>query len=69
MFLPGLPSKSSSRQKVLATVYGKWHPKKSGLWGCKETGSLFIAIGELHVGLAWDIRVIPLREQIDPDIS
>jgi hypothetical protein len=35
----------------------------------KETGSQFIAIGELHVSLAWDIRVIPLREQIHPKIS
>jgi hypothetical protein len=32
------------------------------LWGCKEGRKrdlVFIAIGELHVGLAWDIRVIP----------
>jgi hypothetical protein len=25
----------------------------------KKRDLLFIAIGELHVGLAWDIRVIP----------
>jgi hypothetical protein len=30
---------------------------------------VFIAIGELHVGLAWDIRVIPFCKQIDPNIS
>jgi hypothetical protein len=30
---------------------------------------VFIAIGELHVGLAWDIRVIPFWKQIDPNIS
>jgi hypothetical protein len=28
-----------------------------------------IAIGKLHVGMAWDIRVIPFCEQIDPKIS
>jgi hypothetical protein len=30
---------------------------------------VFIAIGELHVGLAWDIRVIRFCKQIDPKIS
>jgi hypothetical protein len=30
---------------------------------------VFIAIGELHVGLTWDIRVIPFWKQIDPNIS
>jgi hypothetical protein len=29
---------------------------------------VFIAIGELHVGLAWDVRVIPFPEQIEPKI-
>jgi hypothetical protein len=30
---------------------------------------LFIAIGKLHVGLAWGIRAIPCWKQIDPNIS
>jgi hypothetical protein len=56
-----LPSKSSDRsslQKVMATVYGKWHPKKFGLYFfgvARKRDLVFIAIGELHVGLAWDI--------------
>jgi hypothetical protein len=29
----------------------------------------FITIGELHVGLAWDIQMIPFCKQIDPKIS
>jgi hypothetical protein len=28
-----------------------------------------IAIGEFHLGLAWDIRVIPFCKPIDPKIS
>jgi hypothetical protein len=30
---------------------------------------VFIAIGELHMGLAWDIRVIPFCKQSYPNIS
>jgi hypothetical protein len=30
---------------------------------------VFIAIGELHVGLAWDIRVILFSNKTSPDIS
>jgi hypothetical protein len=30
---------------------------------------IIITIGELHVGLAWDIRVIPLFKKIPPNIS
>jgi hypothetical protein len=39
------------------------------LWSCKETDLVFIAIGELHMGLAWDIRVIHFSKKIDPNIS
>jgi hypothetical protein len=54
------------------TVYEKWHPKKSGLYlfgVARKRDLVFIAIGELHVGLAWDIRVIHFCKQIDPKIS
>jgi hypothetical protein len=49
----------------------KLNPKKFGLWGsrCKETGSRVHRHRRTSRGLAWDIRVISLREQIDPDIS
>jgi hypothetical protein len=30
---------------------------------------VFIAIGEIHVGLAWDIRVIHFWKKIIPNIS
>jgi hypothetical protein len=30
---------------------------------------VFIAIGELHVGLAWDIRVILFSKKTFPNIS
>jgi hypothetical protein len=74
LFLPGLPSKSgdrSSPQKV-TTVYERWHPKKFGLYffGVARKRSLvFIAIGELHMGLAWDIPVILFSKKIAPNIS
>jgi hypothetical protein len=61
---PWPPSKSDDRssiQKVPTTVYEKWNPKKSGLYFfgvARKRDLVFIAIGELHVGLAWDIRVI-----------
>jgi hypothetical protein len=54
------------------TVYGKWRPKKFGLYFfgvARNRDLVFIAIGELHVGLAWDIRVIPFCKQIGPNIS
>jgi hypothetical protein len=62
-----------SPQKV-TTVYEKWHPRKFGLYFFgvarkRELVFIAIAIGELHVGRAWDIRVIPFRKKIDPNIS
>jgi hypothetical protein len=52
----------------------KWHPS---IWvfslflsfflrGCKERDLVFIeiAVGEIHVGLAWDSPVIPFSKQI-----
>jgi hypothetical protein len=35
----------------------------------KKWDLLFIAIGELHVGLAWDIRFIFFSKKIPPKIS
>jgi hypothetical protein len=35
----------------------------------RDLSFITITICELHVALAWDIRVIPLREQIDPSVS
>jgi hypothetical protein len=39
--------------------------------GLQGNGILYSSpsIGELQVGLAWDIRVIPFYKQIDPNIS
>jgi hypothetical protein len=42
------------------------------LWGCKEGRKrdlVFIAISELHVGLAWDSRVILFSKKIGLDSS
>jgi hypothetical protein len=47
-------------------------PKEISLFGvARKLGLVFITItiGELHVGLAWDIRVIRFSKKIDLDIS
>jgi hypothetical protein len=54
------------------TVYEKWHPNNFGLYlfgVARKRELVLIAIGELHVGLAWDIRVIHFSKKIPPNIS
>jgi hypothetical protein len=50
----------------MTTVYEKWNPKKSGVYFfgvARKRDLVFIAIGELHVGLAWDSRAIPVASK------
>jgi hypothetical protein len=76
LFLPGRRSKSRDRlspQKV-TTFTENGPPEKFGLYffGVARKRDLVfidIAIGELHVSLAWDIRAIHFCKQIDPKIS
>jgi hypothetical protein len=45
-------------------------PKEiSTVFLARKRDLVFIAIGELHVGLAWEIRVILFSKKISPNIS
>jgi hypothetical protein len=59
-----LKSYNGCLQKMAAK---KFDPSFFGVASKRDL--VFIAIGELHVGRAWDIRVILFCKQIPPNIS
>jgi hypothetical protein len=58
-----------SAQKVAVDHPFKRNLALSFFGVAREQDLVFIAIGKLHTGLAWDIRVIPSWKQIRPNIS
>jgi hypothetical protein len=57
-FLPGLLKKRGRLDKMPEGISSFF------LCGRKETGLLFITVGELDIGPAWDIRVITSWNEI-----